>query len=63
MYGGESATGNGNVSMVVRRQIGFSFEASCRAEFHFEDNEDAAGLILFQNEKKLQIIVEFQFLV
>lgn len=51
LYGGEPVTGEGNVSMVVRRQTGFSFEASAKIDFHFNDNEDAAGIICFQNEK------------
>ena len=51
LYGGEPVTGEGNVTMVMRRQTGFSFEASCKADFNFYDNEDAAGIICFQNEK------------
>ena len=61
LYGAESVAGNGNVSMILRRQTGFSFEASTKVDLHFEDNEDAAGIICFQNEKfnyRLQVTLK-----
>ena len=66
LYGGEAVTGEGNVSMVLRRQTGFSFEASTRADLHFNENEDAAGIICFQNEKfnyRLQLILKGKIIV
>ena len=66
IYGGEPVTGDGNVSMVVRRQTGFSFEASCKADFNFYDNEDAAGIICFQNEKynyRLQLTLKGKIII
>ncbi len=61
IYGGEPVTGDGNVSMLLRRQISFSYEASTRLVAHFDENEDAAGLILFQNEQynfRLQLVLK-----
>ena len=66
IYGGEPVNGDGNISMVVRRQTGFSFEASCKVDFSFYDNEDAAGLICFQNEKynyRLQLTLKGKIII
>ena len=50
IYGAEPVSGQGNISMVLRRQTGFSFEASTKLVCHFDANEDRAGIICFQNE-------------
>ena len=66
IYGGESISGEGNVSMVLRRQTGFSFEASTKVVIHFDTNEDAAGLICYQNEKynyRLQAVLHGKIIV
>ncbi len=66
LYGGESISGDGNVSMVLRRQTGFSFEASTRCTFHFDQNEDCAGIVCFQNEKfnyRLQLVLKGKIVV
>ena len=66
IYGGESTSGEGNVSMVLRRQTGFSFEASTKVVIHFDTNEDAAGLICYQNEKynyRLQAVLHGKIIV
>ena len=66
IYGGENVTGNGNVSMLLRRQSGFSYEASTRLEVHFDEFEDAAGIILFQNESynyRLQLVLKGKIIV
>ena len=66
LYGGPAVSSDKNVSMVVRRQTGFSFEASCKADFYFEDNEDRAGLICFQNEKynyRLQLTLKGKIII
>ena len=66
IYGGEAVTGNGNVSMILRRQTGFSYEASAKLIAHFDENEDATGLILFQNEAfnyRLQIVLKGKIIV
>lgn len=59
LYGGDKFTECGEVTMVARRQTGFSFEACTCIRTHFEDEGDAAGIVCFQNEKfnyRLQII-------
>ena len=61
IYGGEAVSGNGNVSMLLRRQTGFSYEASAKLIAHFDENEDSAGLILFQSEEynyRLQMVLK-----
>lgn len=66
LYGGEDVTGDGNISMVLRRQTGFSFEASTKCTFHFDQNEDRAGIICFQNEKfnyRLQLVLKGKIIV
>jgi alpha-N-arabinofuranosidase len=66
LYGAEPVSSDGNVSMVVRRQTGFSFEASCKADFHFDENEDTAGIICFQNEKynyRLQLTLKGKIII
>ena len=60
IYGGQQISSNGDISMVLRRQTGFSFEASTRALFHFDQSDDAGGIICFQSEKfyyKLQVVL------
>lgn len=66
LYGGEKITGNGNVTLVARRQTSFSFEACTQVHFHFSDNYDNAGLICFQNEKfnyRLRVILRGKIIV
>lgn len=66
IYGGEPVTGSGNISMLLRRQTGFSYEASARLEAHFDENEDTTGIILFQNESynyRLQIVLKGKIIV
>ena len=61
IYAGEPITGMGNVSMVLRRQTGFSYEASAKLVAHFDDNEDTAGIVIFQSEAfnyRLQIVLK-----
>lgn len=50
IYGGEALNSNGNVNMVVRRQTGFSYEASTNVKARFTNDEDCAGLVCFQCE-------------
>ena len=66
IYAGEPITGSGNVSMILRRQTGFSFEASTRFVVHFDVSEDAAGLVLFQSEAfnyRLQLVLHGKIIV
>ena len=52
--------------MLLRRQTSFSYEASTRLIAHFDENEDAAGLVLFQNESfnyRLQIVLKGKIIV
>jgi alpha-N-arabinofuranosidase len=59
IYGGEPLTGNGKVHMVVRRQTAFSFEASTVIRANFVNDNDACGIVCFQNEGfhfRLQVI-------
>ena len=66
IYGGEPVVSGENISMVVRRQTGFSFEASTKMVVHFDSNEDCAGIICFQNEKfnyRLQTVLHGKIIV
>lgn len=59
IYGGEPLTGNGKVHMAVRRQTSFSFEASTVVHANFAHDNDACGIVCFQNERfhfRLQLI-------
>lgn len=59
LYGGQKITENGDVSMLVRRQTGFSYEACTDITCHFVNDNDKAGIICFQNERfnyRLQLI-------
>ena len=59
IYGGEPLTGNGKVHMVVRRQTAFSFEAATVVHPNFVNDNDACGIVCFQNESfhfRLQMI-------
>lgn len=51
LYGGQEITGNGEVSMLCRRQTGFSYEASTSLTANFSKDGDCAGIVCFQNEK------------
>lgn len=51
LYGGEELTGSGKAIMVARRQTAFSYEASASVDIHFTKDNDAAGIVCFQNEK------------
>lgn len=60
IYGGDCFTEMGEVSLVARRQTGFSYEASTAIDCHFVHDNDAAGLVCFQNEKfnyRLQLVL------
>ena len=60
IYGGEALTGNGKVHMAVLRQTAFSFEASTVVHGNFINDNDACGLVCFQNESfhfRLQMIL------
>ncbi len=50
LYGGAPLCADRGVHMVARRQTGFSYEASCGINLHFEKDEDYAGIVCFQNE-------------
>ncbi|MCR4580231.1 MAG: glycoside hydrolase family 43 protein [Treponema sp.] len=50
IYGGESLNANGKVHMVVRRQTAFSFEAATVIFANYAHENDACGIVLFQNE-------------
>lgn len=66
IYGGESLNGNGKVHMVVRRQTAFSFEASTVVHANMTEDNDACGMVLFQNEGfhfRLQMIKRGKLLV
>lgn len=51
IYGGESTSSLGFSNMVLRRQTGFSFEASTKLNVLLDEEENSAGMILFQSEK------------
>ena len=60
IYGGEALTGNGKVHMAVLRQTAFSFEASTVVHGNFINDNDACGIVCFQNESfhfRLQIVL------
>ncbi len=50
VFGGNNLRESSGVNMVVRRQTGFSYEASCGLDFDFIEEGDTAGLVCFQNE-------------
>jgi len=57
LYGGENFTGN-DLGFVARRQTSFSYEAYTKVTLNFADENDAAGIVCFQNDKfyyKLQL--------
>lgn len=51
LYGSGAITESGDTSFVARRQTGFSYEAGTKITCHFVNDNDAAGLVCFQNEK------------
>ncbi|MCQ2593047.1 MAG: glycoside hydrolase family 43 protein [Treponema sp.] len=51
LYGAGPITEPGETSFVARRQTGFSYEACGKANFHFANDGDCAGIVCFQNEK------------
>lgn len=50
LYGGADISSDRNVNMIVRRQTGFSYEASTKVKVHFSCDDDYAGIVCFQNE-------------
>jgi alpha-N-arabinofuranosidase len=50
LYGGSDFEGD-NVSFIARRQTSFSFKAYAKLCANFNNDNDSAGLICFQNEK------------
>lgn len=50
LYGGSDFDGD-NVSFIARRQTSFSFKAYAKLCANFNNDNDSAGLICFQNEK------------
>ena len=50
LYGGSDFDGD-NVSFIARRQTSFSFKAYAKLCASFNNDNDSAGLICFQNEK------------
>ena len=66
IYGGEALTENGKVHMVVRRQTAFSFEAATVVKTNFVHENDACGIVCFQNEKfhfRLQMVLRGKLVV
>lgn len=51
LYGMEDINGMGEVNMILRRQTGFSYEASTKVNVTFKNDNDCAGIVCFQNEK------------
>ncbi len=66
LYGGEPVTGLGKTSMLVRRQIGFCYEACTKMTCHFANDNDRAGIICFQNERfnyRLQLMKRSKIII
>ena len=59
IYGGKHISSPDGVHLVARRQTAFSYEASTQMFCNFSHENDAAGIVCFQNEKfnyRLQVI-------
>ena len=57
IYGGQDFTGD-NLGLVVRRQTSFSFKTYTKVTLNYKNENDAAGIVCFQNDKffyKLQL--------